>query len=80
MNDDELAHAWESFATALREVPARRLERWMCRPTCLADLGQKQEAWQYQKLAMHSAANHYRIRGFSSGIFQAGMSGLGITL
>jgi len=39
MTDDELAHAWESFATALREVPGRRMERWLSRPTYLADVG-----------------------------------------
>lgn len=40
MDDQALADAWESFATALAEVPARRMERWLCRPTRLADLGQ----------------------------------------
>ena len=38
MDDDALAHAWESFATALREVPARRMERWLCRPSSLEQI------------------------------------------
>lgn len=59
MDDDALAQAWESFATALQDVPARRLERSLCRPTRLADFGVNPmhvEAMRYQAMAMRAAS------------------------
>lgn len=80
MDDEQLAAAWESFATALYDVPRQREYRarmaYLMRGTSLADLGlnrQQQLAAKYQNMSLH-AASHQR-RGIRPGIF-----GLGITL
>lgn len=89
MTDDELAHAWESFATALADVPRQRDYRermnFLMRPSCLSDLGSHgslQDSMQYQHEAMRlyeqmrQLHNHNPyVRGIRPGPF-----GLGITL
>lgn len=71
MNDDELAHAWESFATALREVPGRRMERWLLNEFCRTS---EQESARRQYEMLRNNPNPY-VRGIRPGIF-----GLGIML
>lgn len=78
MDDNELAHAWESFATALREVPMQREYRarmaYLMRGTCLADFGvdrQQQLTAKYQAMSLHAAS--YQSRGIRPGIFGFGI-------
>lgn len=81
MDDDALAHAWESFATALREVPEQRVYRAtldsLMRATALSlcQTPAAQEAMQYQQAMMNRAYDGRQYRGIQRGIF-----GFGITI
>ena len=76
MDDDELAHAWESFATALREVPEQRIKRRLRQPSQFSDFGispEMQDSMLYQARAMQAGLEHHRYRGIQRGIFGFGI-------
>jgi hypothetical protein len=78
MTDDQLADAWESFATALADVPRQREHRRraanMMRGVSVADFGltRGQEA-QYQAMSIDAASRRSQYRGIKSGIFGLGV-------
>jgi hypothetical protein len=80
MTDDDLALAWENFATALADVPRQREHRRraanMLRGVSLADIGfnqGQQQAAQYQAMSLNAASRHSQYRGIKGGLFGFGI-------
>lgn len=71
MTDDQLAEAWESFATALREVPGRRMERYLL----AAGMSHaKEDSARYQRMAMNAHMERaHQLRGVRGGLFGFGI-------
>lgn len=69
MNDEELANAWESFATALRKVPEQRENRLRLNAARAADM-ERMARWQYEDMR-HSQSAY--VRGIRNGIFGFGL-------
>ena len=76
MTDDDLAHAWESFATALADVPAQRALRFLrgeMSPEAAAACSRQNEIWNRHYAMMARNSQNPYVRGIRPDIFGFGI-------